>query len=172
MRLLALGLSLAALAGCSSGQPEIAPSNPSPATVATPQSNRLRMKIDGVEWQADHDIWGTSEVPGYAHAVLMSGSKGLKDANEQAFNINLYGVKGPGTYSIVKSNPDASVVQLANLSRERFLAGGLVLNQNIVVEVLRVQSSPMLIEARFHGTIAANDDSVLQIEDGEFRYSE
>ncbi len=172
MRLLAFGLTLAALAGCSSGQADSAKINESRATRAAPPSNLLRMKIDGVEWQADHDIWGTSVVPGSAHAVLISGSKGPKDANEQTFNINLYSVNGPGTYPIVKDNPQASVVQLANLSPQRFLAGGLVLNQNLVVELVRVQSSPVSIEAHFHGTLSANDDSILQIEDGEFRYSE
>jgi hypothetical protein len=144
------------------------------ATTAAPaatQENHLSMKIDGVEWRADHDLFGAVHPPGYDRAILIAGSLGPKNAQEQMFNLNLFGTTGPGHYSIRHGQADAGVVQIGNLSPERYLAGSL-LGYAFEVDVQTAQASPTRIEATFSGTLTANDSSVLKITDGRFRYSE
>ena len=78
------------------------------------------MKVDGVAWEADHDIFGAVHPKGYEKAVLVAGSLGPKDANEQAFNLNLFGIDTAGNYPVLTGNPKLHVAQLANLTPERF----------------------------------------------------
>lgn len=148
--------------------PEIASSAETPVR----DGNVLRLRVDGVEWIADHDLFGAVHPPGMDRALLMSGSRGAKDANEQAFNLNLFGIDGPGRYVIEHGHAGGSVMQLANLTPERFLIGGLVFEYRFEVEVVRMQAQPVDIEARFSGVLQANDDHRVTISDGEFRYRE
>lgn len=167
------------LSACNSDTTPVAvPAAPSSATTApgtsaaVPAGNILRMRIDGREWIADHEIFGAVHPTGYDRSVLIAGSLGPKDANEQAFNVILNGVDGPGTFHAKTGDTARHVAQMANLSQERYLAGGLMLDHDLTVEVTQMQASPVAIEARFSGTLTANDGTVLKIEEGEFRYRE
>jgi hypothetical protein len=139
--------------------------------VAVPSANQLSMTIDGVPWVADQNLFGAFHPAGYDRALIIAGSLGPRDANEQTFNLNLYANPGPGHYRITQGNAQASVVQIANLSRERYLAGS-VLGFDFDVNVLKAQSTPTVIEATFAGTLTVNDGSVLTIADGRFAYRE
>ena len=139
---------------------------------ATPAGNLLRMRIDGKEWVADHEIFGAVHPTGYDRSVLMAGSLGPNDANEQVFNVVLNGVDGPGVFRARTGDAARHVAQIANLSQERYLAGGLMLEHDVTFEVTRLQANPVVVEARFSGTLTANDGAALQIQDGEFRYRE
>jgi hypothetical protein len=90
-------LLVASIAACGPAPQGSAPAATSGTTPAAPtalasESNRLRMQIDGVEWRADRDFFGAIHPPGMNRAVLMAGSLGPKDANEQTFNLNLFGI--------------------------------------------------------------------------------
>lgn len=174
LRPLALAALLTLSACHESAPPTAAAPAPRPAVAPAevPAGNELRMRIDGVDWVADHDIFGAVHPPGYDRAVLIAGSFGPKDANEQAFNMMLNGVDGPGTVHATRGDARRHVVQMANLTPQRFLAGGLLLDHDVTVELLHLQADPVRIEARFSGTLQANDETVMTIEDGRFRYSE
>lgn len=136
--------------------------------------NQLRLTLDGKPWQADREFFGAYHPPGMDKAVLMAASLGPKDKNEQAFNLNLFGVSGPGRY-VASGNTmslkglTSSAIQLANLSEQRYLIGG-PLGYEIQVELL--QAGAGVIEARFSGTMNANDGSTLNLSDGYFFWRE
>ena len=134
--------------------------------------NRLRMRVDGIEWSADRDLFGAVHPPGMNSVVLMAGSLGPKDANEQSFNLNLFGIDAPGHYVVEHGNASGSVMQLANVSPERYLIGGLMFEYRFEVELVTMQANPVAIEARFKGVLQANDDHRVTISDGEFVYRE
>lgn len=167
---------IGSIAGC--GQPPPASSALAPtdasADTRAPSSgaNRLRMRVDGIEWSADRDLFGAVHPPGMHGAVLMAGSLGPKDANEQTFNLNLFGVDAPGHYVVEHDNASGSVMQLANLSPKRYLIGGLMFEYRFEVELVTMQANPVAIEARFKGVLQANDDHRVTISDGEFVYRE
>ena len=167
---------IGSITGC--GQPPPASSALAPtdasADTRAPSSgaNRLRMRIDGIEWSADRDLFGAVHPPGMHGAVLMAGSLGPKDANEQTFNLNLFGVDAPGHYVVEHDNASGSVMQLANLSPKRYLIGGLMFEYRFEVELVTMQANPVAIEARFKGVLQANDDHRVTISDGEFVYRE
>ena len=181
-RFIGLGVSTLLLVACNNGTGPAtvttptavgsAPAAPANAPAATPAGNLLRMRIDGKDWIADHEIFGAVHPTGYDRSILMAGSLGPKDANEQAFNVILNGVDGPGTFRAKTGDAARHVAQIANLSQARYLAGGLMLEHDVTFEVTRMQASPVAIEARFSGTLTANDGAVLRIEDGEFSYRE
>lgn len=167
------------LAACDNGgnpPATSAASNAAEAATGTPAAtsagNLLRMRIDGKEWIADRDIFGAVHPTGYDRSILMAGSLGPKDANEQAFNVILNGVDGPGSFRAKTGDAARHVAQIANMSQERYLAGGLMLEHDMTFELTRMQANPVVIEARFNGTLTANDGAVLRVEDGEFRYRE
>jgi len=171
-----LGIPLAALllAACgNSASPTTTAASASTAgtvpAAATP--NELSMRIDGVEWRADHEVFGAFHPPGYDRALLIAGARGRKDANEQAMNINLFGIDGPGRYTIETGHADGSVAQLANHTPERFLAGSMM-GYALVIDVAVAQADPTHIEATFSGTLTGNDSVVMKIEDGRFVYRE
>lgn len=167
---------LASLAGCGQAPQSAVPvaaTTESPAAVApTADSNRLRMRLDGVEWVADREFFGAVHPPGMDRAVLMAGSLGPKDASEQTFNLNLFGIDGPGRYVVERGDGTGSVMQLANLSPERYLIGGLMFEYRFEVELVTMQAQPLVIEARFSGVLQSNDDQRVTISDGEFFYRE
>lgn len=141
-------------------------------TSTTPASGPLlSMQIDGVSWRADREIWGAVHPFGLDRNVLMSGSFGPKDSKEQTFNLNLHAAAQPGRYRVQSSAPANGAVQLAGLSEQRYLAGN-VLGYDVEVELLQLRTTPVLIEARFEGTLVASDGARLNLSDGHFRYSE
>lgn len=133
--------------------------------------NTLQMRIDGIEWRADHDVFGAFHPPGYERALIVAGARGSKDAGEQLFNLNLFGINGPGHYEIRNGDAAGSVAQLANYTPERFIAGSMM-GYDVVVDVHVAEAAPAHIEVEFNGTLTGNDDVVMKIEDGRFVYRE
>ena len=133
--------------------------------------NTLQMRIDGIEWRADHEVFGAFHPPGYERALIVAGARGAKDANEQQFNINLFGIDGPGRYPIRNGDAAGSVAQLANYTPERFIAGSMM-GYDLLVDVRVASAAPAHIEAGFSGTLPGNDGVVMKIEDGRFVYRE
>ena len=158
------------LGGCSES-PVPATNTSTPAVVASTASNHLSMYIDGIEWTADHGLFGAFHPPGYERALLIAGARGAKDRNEQTMNINLFGIDGPGRYAIRGGDPNGSVAQLANYTPERFLAGSMM-GYDLVVDVTVAQAAPTHIEATFSGTLTGNDSVAMTIEQGRFVYRE
>jgi hypothetical protein len=166
---------LLSLAGCGQAPSSAAPSAPEENTTAIASSGdpgRLRMHVDGVEWSADREFFGAVHPPGMDRAVLIAGSLGPKDENEQTFNLSLFGVDGPGRYVVERGDGSGSVMQLANLTPERYLIGGLMFDYRFEVELLEMQVDPVVIVARFSGELQSNDDQRVTISDGEFVYRE
>lgn len=141
----------------------------SPDEVST--GNYLSMKINGVEWKADNDIFGAFHPKGYNKAIIISGSKGPKNKDEQTFNINLYNTNGPGTFNIQTGNPDLNVVQLGNLTPANFMYGN-VMGFDMKVKVTKASTGPDEIEATFEGTLNGNAGDVLKVTEGKFYYHE
>jgi hypothetical protein len=167
-----------ALPGANAGATStVAPPATTPATAATvppAQGNQLRLTLDGKPWQADRDFFGAFHPHGMDRAVLMAASLGPKDEHEQAFNLNLFGVAGPGRYTasgntLSLEGIGSSQIQLANLSEQRYLIGGPF---GYTVEVELLQAGGGTIEARFQGRMTASDGQELRVSDGYFFYRE
>lgn len=137
----------------------------------TAAENYLTMKINGVEWVADHDIFGAFHPKGYNKVIMIAGSKGPKNKDEQAFNINIYNTDGPGTFSFQDGNPDLSVAQMGNWSTETFLCGSMM-GHNMRVKVTTASTKPDVIEATFEGELTCNTGEVFKVTDGKFYYHE
>lgn len=151
--------------------PPSAVAKPAPEALGADSASMLRMTIDGVAWKAEHDIFGAVHPTGVDRSILIAGSRGGKNANEQAFNLNLLGIDAPGRYRVHGANATSGVAQMANLSPERYLAGN-VFGYDIEVELVKFSKNPDRIEARFSGTLEANDGSTMRVSDGYFRYAE
>ncbi len=168
-----LSILLFALLACACGEsvvPKAPAVAPAPA-VLTQTENTLQMRIDGIEWHADHDVFGAFHPPGYERALIVAGARGPKDAGEQLFNLNLFGISGPGHYEIRNGDAAGSVAQLANYTPERFIAGSMM-GYDIVVDVRVANAAPAHIDVAFSGTLTGNDGVVMKIEDGRFVYRE
>jgi hypothetical protein len=153
---------------------------PEPGTAAAPggkpigevsTGNYLSMKINGVEWKADNDLFGAFHPKGYNKAIIISGSKGPKNKDEQTFNINLYNTEGPGTYQFKTGNPDLNVAQLGNLSPANYMYGN-VMGFDMTVKVTKASTNPDIIEATFEGSLNGNAGDVLKVTEGKFYYHE
>lgn len=160
-------IAAAAVAGCSGGIDAAPTSAALTGVAAAPVANVLRMRVDGVPWAADHDVFGAFHPPGYDRFLIVAGSAGPKDAHEQAFNLNLSGIDAPGRYRVRSGNAEGHAAQFANYSAERFLAGGPF---GFDVEVDVIAASQERIEVRFTGTLTANDGTRLTLSDGYFHY--
>lgn len=141
----------------------------SPANTAEIPGNIMSMKINGVLWEANSNISGAFHPKGYDKLIMMAGSFGPKNKDEQPFNINLYNTPGPGVYHIKDGNKDNSVVQMANFSTENYLYGS-ILGFDMKVSVTKASSNPTVIEATFEGTLNGNASDVMKITEGKFRY--
>ncbi|MCC6726793.1 MAG: hypothetical protein IT258_19985 [Saprospiraceae bacterium] len=141
------------------------------ASAGSAKENHLSLKINGVEWVADHDVFGAFHPKGYNKAIIIAGGKGAKDKDEQTFNINIYNTEGPGTYNFKDGNTDLSVAQLANWKPESFLCGSMM-GHNMKVKVITASTKPDVIEATFEGELTCNSGEVLKVTDGKFYYHE
>jgi hypothetical protein len=168
------------LAACGQSTPDAAPAAPTraetPAAAATTQppataGNLIRMRVDGVEWAADREIVCMVDPPGMGTLLIVSGSKGPKDANEQTFNLNLTGVSAPGRIQLAGGGSTTHVIQLANLDERRFLNGG-AMGFDVTVDVVAISAAPAMVEARFSGTLGSSAGAPLVIEDGHVRCTE
>ena len=129
------------------------------------------MKINGKEWTADTEIMGAFHPKGYDKLIMIAGSYGPNNKDEQSFNINIYNASGPGTYLFKTGDKDHRVAQLANLSTENYLYGG-ILGYDMKVIVTKSSSNPTIIEATFEGTLNGNASDILKVTDGKFYYHE
>jgi len=169
---LAIALTCAgALAACNDTTAPAATQAPATAPTAHAPPNSISLRLDGREWHADRAIEAMVHPPGFNRMLMVSGSFGPKNGNEQAFNLNLAGVEAPGRYTIKGGNVVGSAIQLANLDAERFLIGG-ALGADVVVEVTVMQRTPVVVEGTFSGMMSANDGKALRIEEGRFSYRE
>ena len=173
MRALAACLTTALLCACSVDTPAGKAAAP-PAAATAVSTSQLYLTLGGRRWQADREFFGAWHPPGYDRAVLMAGSFGPNDKNEQAFNLSLFGVAGPGRYTASGDTRSlkgvsSSAIQLANFSPDHYLIGGPF---GYAVEVELLQAGPAIIEARFHGRMTASDGSELPLTDGYFLWRE
>jgi hypothetical protein len=167
------------LAGCgappAADRPAPDPPHASPPIASevppTAGGDVVRLRVDGIEWSADRDFFCAVNPPGLDRGVIVSASRGPKDANEQTFNLNLSGIEGPGTLRLESSASLTHTIQLANLDGERFLNGG-AMGFDVTVELLAVSSEPAHVEARFSGTLGSSAGRALRIEDGFVRCTE
>lgn len=141
------------------------------ATTLSIGKNYLTLKINGKDWIADNNIWGAYHPKGYNKAIIISGSKGKKDKNEQPFNLNLYNTSGPGVFHIKDGNTDFNVVQLANLTVENALCGSMM-GFDMKVTVTKASTIPDIIEATFEGQMTCGNGEILNITNGKFYYHE
>lgn len=162
------------LAACAQESPPPPPGAVATAAVAAPAGsagNLVRLRVDGVEWAADREIFCAVDPPGLGQVLIVSGSRGPKDANEQTFNLNLSGVTGPGTVRLAGGASTTHAIQLANLDADRYLNGG-ALGFDVTVEVVALSREPAQVELRFAGTLNSSAGAPLRIEDGHVRCSE
>jgi hypothetical protein len=133
--------------------------------------NYLSMKIDGVEWVADNSIFAAFHPKGYNNAIMIAGSKGPKNKDEQLFSLNLFNTTGAAVYEIKEGGADLNVAQLANLSPEHYLYGSL-LGFNMKINVSRASTNPDIIEATFEGELTGNASDKIRITEGKFYFHE
>lgn len=141
------------------------------ATTSSTKENHLSLKINGVEWVADHDVFGAFHPKGYNKAIIIAGAKGPKNKDEQAFNINIYNTDGAGTFNFEHGNPDLSVAQMGNWNPETFICGSMM-GHNMKVKVITASTKPDVIEATFEGELTCNTGEVMKVTDGKFYYHE
>ena len=141
------------------------------SSTVSARENHLSMKINGVEWVADHDVFGAVHPKGYNKVIMIAGSKGPKNEDEQAFNINIYNTDGPGTFHFQDGNPDLSVAQMGNWNPETFICGSMM-GHNMRVKVTTASTKPDVVEATFEGELTCNTGEVFKITDGKFYYHE
>jgi hypothetical protein len=135
--------------------------------------NQLSLRIDGKPWHAERELYGDFHPPGLDQALLISGEAGPGDGREQAFNLNLYRVKGPGRHTLGATTMNTiglgDAIQLANFSESVPLMGGPF---GFEGEVELLQAGQGTIEARFSGQLTGNDGRQYQLTDGYFLYRE
>ena len=168
-----LFVALSVLISCSNNSSAIKKENPEIASdkESVVTTNYLTMKINGVEWKADNAIWGAFHPEGQNKAIMITGSKGPKNKDEQPFNINLYNTNGPGVFDIKDGNTDNNVVQLANMSEKNYMYGSMM-GFSMKVTVTKASSNPTIIEATFEGELSGNASDKLKITEGKFYYHE
>jgi hypothetical protein len=140
--------------------------------------NSLSMKINGVDWIADNDIFGSyhfSEELG-PKMISIAGAKG-SGASQQAFNINLYNTDKEGKYEVnilnnSKAVANQNVAQLGNLSEQNYLCGGTLQGSQFTINITKVSKEPQIIEATFSGKMQCVEGNILNITDGKFYYHE
>ena len=129
----------------------------------------LRMTINGNRWEADGPITAIHNAPIAPKALLINGIRGPRDASEQNFTMNLYGITTTGKLHIDSENANGSVVQLTNASADDFLAGAMM-GYALDIEILSLGELPTdWIELRFSGALKGNIGREFKIDDGWFR---
>lgn len=168
-------LLLFVITACSNGQKT---TKPTQSAASTQQKNFLKMKIDGKEWIADREIFGSYHFtealgPGL---INIAGVKG-EAPNDQNFNINLYNTVEVGVYYVniadfTKSKPNESVAQFALLTPSNYLCGGAIQGSQFTVQITKVSKNPQMVEATFSGTMQCVEGNKINITEGKFYYHE
>ncbi len=165
-----LAFLIAMLAACGKN-PDATSTQPGAKADGNAAGNHLSMKLNGADWIGDSSLFGAFHPPGYNKALLIGGSKGPKNKDEQVFSLNLFNIDGPGTYHIKTGNADMSVAQIANLSPDHFMYGSLM-GFDFTVTVTKATKDPAVIEATFEGTLTGNASDTLKVTAGRFLYRE
>jgi hypothetical protein len=165
----------AGLCACGNGQKQSGTSTPSEKKE---EKNYLIMKVDGKEWVAERDIFGSYHFnenlgPGL---INIAGTKG-NPPNDQPFNINLYNTKEQGTYEVMiadnsQSKMHDNVAQLAQLTPSNYLCGGAMQGNQMTVKIIRVSKNPQMVEATFSGKMQCVEGNTITITEGKFYYHE
>lgn len=140
--------------------------------------NFLTMKIDGKEWSADRDVFGSyhfneSLGPGL---INMAGVKG-EAPHDQPFTINLYNTTGPGEYVVniaegAQATLYENVCQLAQLTQTNYVCGGALQKSQMNITIKKATKNPQMVEATFNGTMTCVEGNTLTITEGSFYYHE
>lgn len=167
---------LVAFISCSNSQKSSA--NQQMSEPLTNGKNFLTMKIDGKEWSADRDIFGSyhfneSLGPGL---INMAGVKG-EAPHDQPFNINLYNTTGPGEYVVniaegAQATLYENVCQLAQLTQTNYVCGGALQKSQMNITIKKATKNPQMVEATFNGTMTCVEGNTLTITEGSFYYHE
>jgi hypothetical protein len=168
-RICAILLVSASVFTACNNEPSPVEKEPGSATAPVTSVNYLRMKVNGKDWVADHELTGIVYPEGYNQAILIGGTKGPKDKHEQAFSLNLYNINGPGAFTFESGNKDNNVVQMGNLSEEHYLYGN-VLGFRMRVTITKATKNPVELEASFEGELTGNAGDTLKITAGKFYY--
>lgn len=140
--------------------------------------NMFTCKIDGKEWTADTDIFGsyhfTNELG--PELINIAGSKG-SGATQQAFNINLYNTDKEGDYTVNIPNGSTAkthqnVAQFANLTESNYLCGGSLQGSQLTVHITKVSKDPQIVEATFSGKMQCVEGNIIDVTEGKFSYHE
>ena len=166
----ALSILIVMLAACGKN-PGATSAQPGAKAYGDAAGNHLSMKLNGADWIGDSSLFGAFHPPGYNKALLIGGSKGPKNKDEQVFSLNLFNIDGPGTYNIKTGNKEMSVVQMANLSPDNFMYGSLM-GFDLKVTVTKATKDPTVIEATFEGALSGNASDTLKVTAGRFSYRE
>ena len=142
-----------------------------PSATETPSRNRLEMHIDGKPWRADRELHAVIHPPGLEDGMVIGGSFGPKDSHEQVFSLILQGMKGPGPLRIRAGDPNGSVVQIANLSPERYLIGS-ILGFDLAITIEELSTEPLVVELLFKGQLIDNNGIQVKVTNGRFSYHE
>lgn len=162
---------IAFFSNCSSPQTQNSNNATETKVAATAGTSSLSMKVNGVSWEADHEVLAVVHPKGYNNALIISGKKGAKDKTEQTFNLNIYNATGTGVFDFAQGNKDNSEVQLANLSDEHYLYGN-VLGFSFHVQVTKASQNPTELAASFEGMLTGNTGDTVKITDGKIYYHE
>lgn len=142
-----------------------------PSSPGRPFTNQLEMRINGSPWRADREIHVSIDPVGMEGAVVIGGSFGPKDKNEQVFSLILQRVEAPGQVRIHSGDLGSGVVQIANLSPERYLIGS-ILGFDLAVTVETFSNEPVVVDLRFKGQLVDNNGNSVDITDGRLSYRE
>lgn len=159
------------LIACSNQKDKSTSFSDNPTATLSNGKNYLSMKINGQDWTADNEIFGAFHPKGYNKAIIMAGSKGKKDKDEETFNLNLYNTNGPANFSIKDGNKDYNVVQFGALSAENYLCGSMM-GFDMKVVVTKASTGPDIVEASFEGKMTCSSGEVLNITNGKFYFHE
>lgn len=133
------------------------------------QQGFLRMTINGKLWEADGPLTAIHDAPIAPKALIINGMRGPRDASQQDFTMNLYGITTAGKLHIDSEDAHGSVVQLTNADSEDFLVGAMM-GYALDIDVLSLgESRNDWIELRFSGALKGNSGREFKITDGWFR---
>lgn len=133
------------------------------------QQSVLRMTINGKSWEADGPLTAIHDAPIAPKALIINGMRGPRDASQQNFTLNLYGITTTGKLHIDGEDAHGSVVQLTNADSEDFLVGAMM-GYALDIDVLSLgEARNDWIELRFSGALKGNSGREFKITDGWFR---
>lgn len=161
-------LLLAVACGNKASEPQVAGEA---KTVATSGGPFLTMKVDGKLVECT-DVFGAYNPNGYPKGTTIVAGE-MKPDKSQPFNIALYDIQQPGTYTITNQNdPVKWAVQYVNPNTTdpfdiRLLAVNNAPGESFTIRFTKL--SEMDLEGTFEGTLTSdNGNTVVHITEGKF----